>query len=111
MTRPPLEYWVLDTLANDVESLTHIHELLNHPEVGWTDHHGGPIPSDTIVPVGRKLVGERLIQAYVSPPGEIHLEEAAEGVFPDGDADAVYFGLTPQGRAIHAAWEPTLTDF
>jgi hypothetical protein len=38
------------------------------------------------------------------------MEEADEGVFPEGDADEVYFGLTPQGRAIHAAWEPTITD-
>jgi hypothetical protein len=110
MTRPLLDYWVLDTLANDIESLPHIHELLNHPDIGWTDLHGGPIPRDAVEPTLRELIRERLIRAYVCPPGDVHMEEADEGVFPEGDADEVYFGLTPQGRAIHAAWEPTITD-
>jgi hypothetical protein len=110
MTRPLLEYCVLDTLANDVESLAHIHALLNHPDIGWTDLHGGPIPPHAVKPAVQELVREGLIRAYICPPGEIHLEEADEGVFPEGNADEVYFGLTPRGRAIHAAWEPTLTD-
>ena len=110
MTRPLLEHFVLDTLANDVESLAHIHALLNHRDIGWTDLHGGPIPADAIKQTVRKLVRQELIRAYVCPPGEIHLKEADEGVFPEGNADDVYFGLTPRGRAIHAAWEPSLTD-
>lgn len=106
MTRADIEYIVLDALANDVESVEDVVRLANHPEIGWTDLVGGPILEFSVVQALPRLIEEGLVRAYTLDATGNHLADLVVGMRPRVPLEECYFGLTAQGRAIHAAWEP-----
>ncbi|GLC24610.1 hypothetical protein [Roseisolibacter agri] len=106
MTRADIDYIVLDALANDLESVEDILRLANHPEIGWADLAGGAVAEFSVLLALPHLMEDGLVQAYVLDADEGHLEELPVGTQPSVSLDECYFGLTPQGRLVHASWEP-----
>ena len=110
MKRELIDYFVLDTLANDLESLEDILRMLNSfTEVGWRDLHPEPFTREEVVPAILRGIREGNIMACVFSEEERALVDLGEGVIPE-QLDDVWFRLTPRGRMIHNAWEPPLPE-
>lgn len=107
MTTSNLDYFVLDTLANDIEDLDSILRLLNSPtELGWRDQHPEPFEREEILPSLVRSIRRGLIEACAYSDEERALVGAGMKVVPDGDFDSLWFRLTPQGRMVLDSWEP-----
>jgi hypothetical protein len=106
MTRADIDYIVLDALANDLESVEDIERLANHPEIGWTDLAGGPVAEFSVLRALPRLIEDGLVQAYILDAGGGQLAGLPVGAQPSVPLEECYFGLTPQGRLVHASWEP-----
>jgi hypothetical protein len=107
MTRLPVDYYVMDALANDIESIEHLLHLTNHPDMGWRTEHGGPITREDVVPSLLRLIRDGLVRSYIPSASEPELEECALGVTPTSNWDDCYFGLSAHGKVVHASWEPS----
>jgi hypothetical protein len=104
MSRAVTDLCVLDTLANDLESLADMLRLLNHPAVGWRDLNGeAPFGREQVVPALLRRIRDDLVEACVAAPGG-----ALVGIDgpPDGSLHACWFRLTARGRIVHANWTP-----
>jgi hypothetical protein len=106
MARPLIDYFVLDSLANDLESLEDILRLLNNEALGWRLHHSTPFDRLAVVPALFRGIREGLIRAAVLTPDGKALEPLEDRALPAGSLDHVWFELTAQGRVVHTSWEP-----
>jgi hypothetical protein len=61
MTRPDIDYYVLDALATDLESLEEILRLVNHPQIGWAAEAGHPFGRSEVLVVLPRLVRDELV--------------------------------------------------
>ena len=65
MARDAIDLVVLDTIADDVESLDTILARLNHPKFGWRElRAGGDFCRDDIIPPLLRLIRAGLAEAY-----------------------------------------------
>ena len=107
MPRDPIDFVVLDTLANDLEDIEHILHLANHEAVGWRELNGGRnYTRDLVVPALLRLVRDDLVEACAHSESEQALRGIGRGVLPTGDLDSLWFVMTPRGRVVHSSWEP-----
>jgi hypothetical protein len=106
MARPLIDYFVLDSLANDLESLEDILRLLNGEGLGWRVHHVEPFERAEVVPALLRGIRDGLIRAAVPAADGKALEPLEDRALPAGSLDDVWFELTAQGRVVHTTWEP-----
>jgi hypothetical protein len=74
MARPLIDYFVLDSLANDLESLEDMLRILNSEGLGWRSHHMVPFERDEILPALFRGIRDGLIRAAVHTPDGKALE-------------------------------------
>ena len=104
--RAVIDYFVLDALANDVESLDGVLALLNHADVGWAAEYGRHFTPQDVVPVLLREVRQDLLRVCLWSDFEGALVPAAEGVIPEEPVDRCWFMLTPRGRLLLESWSP-----
>lgn len=110
MARPEVDYFVLDTLANDLESLEDILRLLNSELMGWRHRHPAPFTQDEVLPVLRRVVQDGLVNVAAFSLTDRALVDLPARTWPAGGLHEVWFRLTPHGRMVHSAWEPDLPE-
>jgi hypothetical protein len=106
MTRPLIDYFVLDSLADDLESLEDILRILNSDGIGWRSHHPTAFERAEVMPVLFRAISDGLVRAAVLTADGKALEPLAERTLPAGDLDGVWFELLAPGRMVHTSWEP-----
>ncbi len=104
--RSEIDYFVLDALANDLESLEDILRLMNSDTMGWRFRHSRPFTEPEVLPVLQRVVKEGLVNAAVFSDSEQALVDLPERSWPTAAVDSAWFRLTPHGRMVHTAWEP-----
>lgn len=98
------DHYVLDTLANDLESIEDILRMLNSTtELGWADEWGRPFNRSDIVASLARLVRGGFIRSYSTVGDAAQLSSLPEGVLPANLGEA-YFGMTDSGRVAHTIW-------
>ena len=99
------DYFILDAMANDIESVDDVLRILNsNSELGWTDVWGRPFTREDVVGSLVRLLRRQLVQAYSTSESEAALSPLEAGTAPERFGEA-YFGLTERGRLVHANWE------
>jgi hypothetical protein len=94
LPRSALEYLILDAVADDVESLAQIRDRIADSS-----------PSESnLLSALRRLVQDRLVEAYTIPSDETQLVAAGEGIWPPAAADELWFQITGRGRMVHEHW-------
>jgi hypothetical protein len=94
VARPALDYLILDAVADDVESLVQIRERV-----------ADSAPSEShLVATLRRLVHERLVEAYSIPGAKAELISAGEGIWPPAPAEDLWFQITGRGKMVHETW-------
>ena len=108
MPRDVTDYVVLDTIADDLESLEIILNRVNSPEFGWrTLHNDSDFTREEILAALFRLIRDGLAEACSYSEHERALVSLGARVLPAGELDDHWFVITPHGRMAHAAWEPT----
>jgi hypothetical protein len=109
MQREPVDLFVLDTLANDLEALDDILRMLNSATVlGWRHAHPDPFEREEVVLALARNIKAGLVEACVYDPAAKALVGLGEHVWPDGSMDEFWFRMTRRGRMVHEAWDPPL---
>ncbi len=106
MDLKPIDYYVLDALADDYESIDLILADLNsEPPVGWQHLHGKPFTRNEVVAAVFRGIENNCIEACVisSAAGEFIVEQ---DIRAKRDLAGVWFRLTATGRSTHAEWDP-----
>lgn len=107
MAREPIDLFVLDALANDLEDLESVLRILNSPsELGWRDQHPAVFTREEVIPAVFRGIGEGNIEACVTAAAEPVLIGLGERKLPDGPLDEVWFRLTKRGRTVLNSWDP-----
>jgi hypothetical protein len=106
MGRDPLDYFVLDSLANDLEALEDVLRILNSDAIGWRTHHPEPFTKDEVVPTLCRCIRDGLVRAAVLGADGKYLEPLEDRALPTCSVDDVWFELTARGRIVHSTWEP-----
>jgi hypothetical protein len=106
LPRDLIDYFVLDALANDLESLDDIVRLLNSDRLGWRSYHAAPFERIEVVPALFRGITNGLIRVAVLTPDGRWLTPLEDRVLPSGDLDEAWFSLTPHGQMVHLTWEP-----
>ena len=106
MAKALIDYFVLDSLANDLESLDDILRLLNSDGLGWRSQHPVPFERAEILPSVLRLIRDGLVRAAVLGRDGKALESLADRVSPGERIDECWFELTAPGRIVHSSWEP-----
>jgi hypothetical protein len=105
MPRDTIDLVVLDTIADDCESMESILDRLNRPGNALRKILGAALLTRTdIVPALLRLVRDGLAEPLHQEVGG--LVKLGVRVMPEGDLDEYWFAITPQGLMVHAAWEP-----
>ena len=105
--RQLIDYFVLDALADDIESLEDVLRLVNHDAMGWRRHNGGEaFTRDVLVPPVLRGVREGLIEVFELTPSGGALSSLGSGRLPPNALDDYWFGLTAAGRLVHQNWQP-----
>ena len=107
MSREPIDFVVLDALANDLEDIQHILEMANHHTIGWRALNAGrDYTREQIIPSLLRLVRDDLVEACSYSKPERGLVGIGRTVLPTGALDDFWFVMTPRGRVVHSSWEP-----
>jgi hypothetical protein len=105
MSHELTDYFVLDMLANDLESIEDILRMLNGP-IGWRDLHPEAFSRGEVVAALLRCIRLGAVIACVPDKDGTSLVDAGEQIVPPGSLDIVWFRLTPRGKMLHGAWEP-----
>ena len=101
------DMYVLDSLANDVEELSHILAMLNSDEViGWHQRWGRRFTREEVVQALARLIQANHVRVSVLTSDGKWLQELAPTELPPGTFDDAWFALTPHGRMVHTNWDP-----
>jgi hypothetical protein len=106
MPRDLLDYFVLDAVADDLESLEDVLRILNSEGLGWRAHHPSPFEREEVVPSLLRCIRDGLVRAAVLSANGKWLEPLEDGALPTAPLDEVWFELSAPGRLVHANWEP-----
>ena len=102
--------YVLNSLADDLESIETIHSLLNKDgKDGFKDEWGGVIQRIDIFHAIKMLIDEKLITVFLpsGPNGElVPLESSGWDM---SGVDEAWFGMTDRGRLKHIKWSQNFT--
>lgn len=111
MPRNPVDLFVLDSLANDIEALEDILRMLNSDTVlGWRHAHPEPFERAEVVSALLRLIENGLAEACTYDSDAKALVALGERLVPDGSMDDIWFRMTPRGRMVHEAWDPPLPE-
>jgi len=109
LTRAAVDYFVLDSIANDLESLEDVLRLLNHESIGWREFNGGKAYERVaVVAALTRCVRDGLVIVYTLGESDKALSKLPPGVLPIVSFDECWFGISEPGRLIHANWDPGL---
>jgi hypothetical protein len=101
------DYYVLDALADDIESLEQIIPSVRLAAAMWeSDLDPQCVSRALVIPALLRLLREQSVVAFQYTSSGKELQELPPGVIPDGNFDDHWFGLTSAGRMLHSAWEP-----
>ena len=104
-----LDMCVLDSLANDIESVEGILRMLNSDtDLGWAKEWGSKFVRVDVVTALTRLVRDELVRALELRKNDGNLTELPLGFIPAFSYDDLYFAVTPRGRMVHDGWNPTL---
>jgi uncharacterized protein YecE (DUF72 family) len=106
MARELIDYFVLDALADDLESLEDVLRMLNGDGLGWRVHHRAPFAQEEVVPSLFRCIQAGLVRAAVLSADGKGLEPVEERAIPATPLDEIWFELTAHGRLVHENWEP-----
>jgi len=107
MPRPLIDYLILDSVADDVESLEQIVPSLSRAISLWEINvPGGLFDRDEIALSITRLVRDKLIEVVVANADENTMSPIGEGVQPEGNLDDYWFQMTGRGRIVHNDWVP-----
>jgi hypothetical protein len=107
MPRDLVDYFVLDSLADDIESLEQIIPWVTHSAEIWqTEEETKSFRREAVVASLLRLIRDRSVEALTYTSSGKELADMGEGVIPQGNFDDYWFRLTPRGRMLHDAWEP-----
>jgi len=107
MARDTVDYVVLDTVADDLESIDNILHRTNHEEFGWRKlRDGRSFTREELVAALLRLIRDDLVEACAYSEADRALVGMGSRVLPSGDWDALWFRITPHGRISHGSWEP-----
>lgn len=107
MARAQIDYLVLDSLADDIESLEQILPSVERAVTLWRiDPSDGHFTRSEIILSLTRLVAEKLIEALALNPDGRSMSPCGSGVQPQGNYDDYWFQLTPHGRIVHSDWTP-----
>jgi hypothetical protein len=99
-----LDFFVLDTLANDIEGFADVIRLVNHPVIGWADVAGRGFTATEATTALLRLIREGSVEAcYLSDDGK-ELRGAGDAVVPTLPLGDLWFRMTPRGRIRHTNW-------
>jgi len=107
MARALIDYLILDSVADDVESLEQIVPSLDRAIQLWEINppNGRFARADIVLSITR-LVEDRLIEAVALNQDGKSMSPVGEGVQPRGTLEDYWFQLTPRGRILHTDWTP-----
>jgi hypothetical protein len=107
MARPLIDYLILDSVADDVESLEQIVPSLGRAISLWEiNPPDGRFSRDEIALSITRLIRDKLIEAVAPNAGENSMSPIGEGVHPSGNLDDYWFQMTGRGRIVHNDWVP-----
>jgi hypothetical protein len=107
MTRALIDYLILDSVADDVESLEQIMPSLDRAIRVWKiNPPNGRFTRPDIVLSITRLVEDRLIEVVAVNPDGKSMSPVGEGVQPRGSLDDYWFQMTSRGRILHTDWNP-----
>jgi len=106
MARQPIDYFVLDAIADDIESLDDVLRAVNHPTMGWQASFGSAIRREDAVPALMRLIRDELAELYEYSDRDKSLVKLALKVQPSRQFEEYWFGITKRGKMIHDAWTP-----
>ena len=105
--RDIVDFLVLDTLADDIESLEQIipgvHRCVESWKVAEPVEH---FDRSRIVSSLMRLVGENKVAVLQYSTSEKSLVDLGDRSIPDGSFDNLWFHMTPSGRIDHESWDP-----
>ena len=105
--RPLIDFFVLDALANDLESLEDILRLINRDDIGWRQfNRGRPYERSEVLAPLLRCIREGLIDVFSLESSGKSLSRLPSGALPPSSLDLYWFGLTPAGRLVHTNWNP-----
>ena len=94
MVRPTLDYFILAAVAEDVQPFARIRK-----QVAST----GSSESQLLLAL-RRLVQQRLVEAYRVPGERGKLVSAGQGVWPSAKLKDIWFRITGRGKMVHGTW-------
>jgi hypothetical protein len=103
LSRDVMDLYVLDSLANDIESFDDVIRLVNHPEIGWADEFGRRILAADVLPSLHRLVRDGFVELLSEVDG--HLTPLPPRSLPVAPLESFWFALTPRGRILHTNWD------
>ena len=107
MTRVQIDYFVLDTLANDLESLSDVVRLINHETIGWRTHNANAaFDQNEVLLALHRCIRDGLVDVFSVDEGGKELVKLPTVTVPALGVEGYWFGLTGAGRLVHANWEP-----
>jgi hypothetical protein len=107
MTRPLIDYLILDSVADDVESLEQIVPSLGRAISLWEiNPPGGRFSREEIALAITRLVRDKLIEVFAPNAADNTMSPIGEGVQPSGNLDDYWFQITGRGRMVHSEWVP-----
>ena len=101
-----VDYFVLDTLANDLEGFAGILRLVNHPDVGWTELLGRDFEPRDVMPSLLRLIRAGNVEACYQSDSRAELIGAGDRVVPAIPIEDLSFRMTSRGRRLHSNWNP-----
>jgi hypothetical protein len=98
--------FVLDVLADDIESLEGILDSLNRTASGWREARGAEFRRSEVVEALSRLIAADLVRTYTLDEAGAALAELPATSLPPRTYDDAWYALTERGRMVHANWSP-----
>jgi hypothetical protein len=109
MARDKVDMFVLDSLANDIESLADVMRIINSdsPELGWRDLHPAEFSRVEVLTALKRLTRDELVSVLrYSADGATITNAPPTDSFAWEEVDDLYFAMSERGRMVHRAWDP-----
>jgi len=94
LSRPAIDYLILDAVADDIESFAHICAQVT----------AAGSPESGVLAALRRLTHERLVEVCTISSAQPELVAAGEGVWAQENAADLWFRITSRGKMVHETW-------
>jgi hypothetical protein len=100
------DMYLLDVVADDIESFDHILERLNGDHArAWWRIRGAQFDREEVVECLSRLITRDFVRVYTPDPLDGRLVELPAGSLPPSEYSAAWFGITPRGLLVHGTWD------